>query len=354
MASVSGADSIEPATIVYDYAPSLWRANARKPDMLLDLVYIIAGFGLLIWGADRFVAGAGATASILGVPPVLIGLTVVGFATSAPEILVSISAASQGLSGIAVGNALGSNIANIGLVLGLTALITPIGGTISVTLRKEIPILILLTPATMLLFLDSSLDLLDGLILMSGLVIFLVWMTRMGIRLNASDAIAAELIDEVPTNLGWGKAGLWIAVGFAALLIGATLLVNGAENVAQRMGISDLVIGLTIVAIGTSLPELAVSVVSALKGDTGIAVGNIIGSNVFNLLAVVGVAGLINPIELDPSVLTLHYPVMIVFTLALLRIAYNPFGKAGLGRIMGFCLLSAFFAYQTILLTGSW
>jgi cation:H+ antiporter len=354
MASVSGADSIEPATIVYDYAPSLWRANSRKPDMLLDLVYIIAGFGLLIWGADRFVAGAGATASILGVPPVLIGLTVVGFATSAPEILVSISAASQGLSSMAVGNALGSNIANIGLVLGLTALITPIGATLSTTLRKEIPILILLTPATMVLFLDGSLDLLDGLILMSGLVVFLVWMTRMGIRLNASDPLTAELTDEVPTDLSWGKAGLWIVVGFGALLLGATLLVNGAENIAQFMGISDLVIGLTIVAIGTSLPELAVSVVSALKGDTGIAVGNIIGSNVFNLLAVVGVAGLINPIELDPSVLTLHYPVMIVFTIVLLRIAYNPFGKAGLGRIMGFCLLAAFLAYQTILLTGSW
>jgi cation:H+ antiporter len=322
--------------------------------MLLDLVYIIAGFGLLIWGADRFVAGAGATARILGVPPLLIGLTVVGFATSAPEILVSVSAATQGLSDMAVGNALGSNIANIGLVLGITALITPIRGTLPTTLRKEIPILILLTPATMLLFLDGSLDLRDGFILIAGLVIFLIWMTRMGIRLNTSDSIAAELVDELPPKLSWGKAGLWIAVGFVALLVGATLLVDGAENIAQYLGISELVIGLTIVAVGTSLPELAVSVISALKGDTGIAIGNVIGSNVFNLLAVVGVAGLINPIALDSSVLTLHYPVMILFTLVLLRIAYNPFGKGGLGRIMGFCLLTAFLAYQATLLTGNW
>jgi cation:H+ antiporter len=322
--------------------------------MLLDLIYTITGFGLLIWGADRFVDGAGATARILGVPPLLIGLTVVGFATSAPEILVSVSAATQGLSDMAVGNALGSNIANIGLVLGITALITPIDGTLSTALRKEIPILILLTPATMLLFLDNSLDLQDGLILMAGLVIFLVWMTRMGIRLNATDPVTAERVDELPPKPGWGKTVFWIAVGFTALLIGAILLVDGAENIAQRIGISDLVIGLTIVAVGTSLPELAVSVISALKGDTSIAIGNVIGSNVFNLLAVVGVAGLINPIALDPSVLSLHYPVMIVFTIALLRIAYNPFGKGGMGRIMGFCLLAAFLAYQTILLTGNW
>jgi cation:H+ antiporter len=279
---------------------------------------------------------------------------VVGFATSAPEILVSVSAATQGLSGMAVGNALGSNIANIGLVLGITALITPIRGTLPTTLRKEIPILILLTPATMLLFLDGSLDLQDGLILIAGLVIFLIWMTRMGIRLNTSDSIAAELVDELPPKLSWGKAGLWIAVGFVALLVGATLLVDGAENIAQYLGISELVIGLTIVAVGTSLPELAVSVISALKGDTGIAIGNVIGSNVFNLLAVVGIAGLINPIALDSSVLSLHYPVMILFTLVLLRIAYNPFGKGGLGRIMGFCLLTAFLAYQATLLTGNW
>jgi cation:H+ antiporter len=322
--------------------------------MLFYLAYTIAGLGLLIWGADRFVAGASAAASILGVPPLLIGLTIVAFATSAPEILVSVSAASRGLSDMAVGNAIGSNIANIGLVLGTTALITPIRGELSATLTKQMPVLILLTPATMLLFLDGSLDLRDALILLSGLAIFLVWIARMGLQLSAADPLAAELAHEAPHKLSRGQAGLWLVIGLVALLAGANLLVINAENLARYFGITDLVIGLTIVAIGTSLPELAVSIVSALKGDTGIAIGNIIGSNVFNLLAVVGAAGLIHPASLDPSILTLHYPVMIVFTVVLLRIAYNPFGKTGLGRIWGFCLLASFLAYQTILLTGIW
>jgi cation:H+ antiporter len=321
--------------------------------MLLDLVYTIAGFGLLIWGADRFVLAAGATARILGIPPLLIGLTVVGFATSLPEVLVSISAASQGLTSMAVGNAIGSNIANIGLVLGATALIQPIHKQLSATLRKELPVVILLTPATLLLFLDNSLDWYDAVILLTGLVLFLFWISLVGIRLAGTDTLTAEVDQELPTELTKGQSALWLIVGLLTLLLGANLLVHGAESLAHRFGISELVIGLTIVAIGTSLPELAVSLVSALKGDTGLAVGNVIGSNVFNLLAVVGVAGLVNPSELDPSVASLHYPVMIVFTLALLRIAYNPFGKTGLGRFMGFCLLAAFLAYQTILLTST-
>ncbi len=322
--------------------------------MLLDLAYAIAGLGLLIWGADRFVAGAGAAASILGVPPLLIGLTIVAFATSAPEILVSVSAASRGMTGMAVGNAIGSNIANIGLVLGITVLITPIRGELSAILTKQMPVLILLTPATMLLLLDGSLDLRDALILLSGLAIFLIWVTRMGLQLSPADTFATELAHEAPHILSRGQAGLWMVIGFVALLAGANLLVVSAETLAREFHISELVIGLTIVAVGTSLPELAVSIVSALKGDTGIAIGNIIGSNVFNLLAVVGAAGLVHPTRLDPSVLTLHYPVMIVFTIVLLRIAYNPFGKTGLGRFWGVCLLASFLAYQTILLTGIW
>jgi cation:H+ antiporter len=201
--------------------------------MLLDLAYTIVGLGLLIWGADRFVAGAGAIASILSVPPLLIGLTIVAFATSAPEILVSVSAASRGLSGMAVGNAIGSNIANIGLVLGTTALIAPIRGELSATLTKQMPILILLTPATMLLFLDGSLDLHDALILLSGLAIFLVWITRIGLQLSATDPLTAELAHEAPHKLDRGQAVLWLVIGFVALLAGANLLVVSAENLAR-------------------------------------------------------------------------------------------------------------------------
>jgi len=319
--------------------------------MLLDLIYVFGGFALLLWGADRFVLGAAATANILGVPPMLIGLTVVGFATSAPEIMVSISAASNGLTSMALGNAIGSNIANIGLVLGTCALIRPISGQLSGTLDKELPILVLLTPATIVLFLDDHISRIEATILLTGLAVFLGWMTRLGLNMSAaSDPIVEEISDEIPQDLTIGWASLWIALGFATLLAGAELLVTGAESLAQTFGLSELIIGLTVIAIGTSLPELAVSLVAAVKGDTGIAVGNVIGSNVFNLLAVVGIAGWISPADLSDSIRTFHYPVMIGFTVPLLLIAYNPFGNKGLSRGMGFLLLAAFCAYQVILL----
>jgi cation:H+ antiporter len=326
--------------------------------MLIDIGYTIAGFALLLWGADRFVIGAAATANILGVPPVLIGLTIVGFATSAPEVMVSVSAASRGLTPLAMGNALGSNIANIGLVLGATAALMPISGTLSVALRKELPLLVLVTPLTILLFLDNRIDRWEAILLLTALGAFLLWMTWVGIRLNATsdqtaDQFVEEINNEIPKNMTIGPASLWIAVGFACLLAGAQLLVAGAESLALSFGVSNLVIGLTVVAVGTSLPELAVSVVGAYKGDTGIAVGNVIGSNIFNLFAVVGVAGVISPANLDAAILTFHYPVMIAFTVPLLLIAYNPFGNPGLGRGAGIVLLLAFFAYQALVVTGS-
>jgi cation:H+ antiporter len=326
--------------------------------MLIDLLYIFGGFALLLWGADRFVTGAAATANILGVPPVLIGLTIVGFATSTPEIMVSVSAASQGFTSMALGNALGSNIANIGLVLGATAALVPICGNLSATLRKELPLLVLVTPLTILLFLDNQIARWEATLLLVALLAFLLWMTRVGIQLSAkSDSIVKEAVgelgDEIPTDMTIGPASVWILVGFGCLLGGADFLVTGAQSLALSFGVSNLVIGLTVIAIGTSLPELAVSLVSAFKGDTGIAVGNVIGSNIFNLFAVVGIAGWINPASLDPSILTLHYPVMIAFTLPLLLIAYNPFGNPGLGRGAGITLLLAFFSYQALVITGS-
>jgi len=322
--------------------------------MLLDIIYVLVGFAMLLWGADRFVAGAAATANRLGVPPVLIGVTIVGFATSAPEIMVAISAASEGLTGMAMGNALGSNIANVGLVLGTAAVIRPICSSLSETMSKELTVLILLTPLTMLLFLDSRIDRLEASILLGTLVIFIAWITILAMRHGAeSERIAQEISEEIPHDMSIGLASLWIVVGFGALIIGAQLLVNGAENLAQAFQLSDLVIGLTIVAVGTSLPELAVSVVSAIKGESGIAVGNILGSNVFNLLAVVGIAGWINPTTLETSILSFHYPVMIAFTMPLLLIAYNPFGPNGLSRTMGFILLAGFFTYQIVLLSMS-
>ena len=324
-----------------------------KVRMLLDILLIVGGFGLLIWGADRFVAGASSLAENLGVPAILIGLTIVGFGTSAPEIMVSASAAAQGLTAMAVGNAIGSNIANIGLVLGTTALLHPIYSAASDTLRKDISVLVLLTPATLLLFLDNRLDRSDGFLLLIMLITFLVWTTRTGMQASKDSALTRELAENIPDGMSLRASLVWLAIGLASLLLGADLLVMGAENLARSLGISELVIGLTIVAVGTSLPELAVCIVSTVKKEWGIAIGNIIGSNIFNLLAVIGIAGVIQPADMDPSVLKLHYPVMIALTLVVLRIAYNPFGKPGFGRPTGILLLGAFAVYQTMLLSGN-
>jgi cation:H+ antiporter len=321
--------------------------------MLLDILLIVGGFGLLIWGADRFVAGASSLAENIGVPAILIGLTIVGFGTSAPEIIVSASAAAQGLTAMAVGNAIGSNIANIGLVLGTTALLCPISSATSGTLRKEISVLVLLTPATLLLFLDNRLDQSDGVLLLIGLIAFLAWITRTGMQASKDSALTRELPEDIPGGMSLQASLVWLAIGLAMLIVGANVLVMGAENLARSLGISDLVIGLTIVAVGTSVPELAVSIVSAVKKEYGIAIGNIIGSNIFNLLAVIGVAGVIQPADMEPSVLNLHYPIMIALTLVVLRIAYNPFGKPGFGWPTGIFLLGAFTAYQTMLLSGN-
>jgi cation:H+ antiporter len=323
--------------------------------MLLDLVYTIGGFILLVWGADRFVGGAAGLANRLGVPPILIGVTIVGFGTSAPEIMVSASAAAQGLTSMAVGNALGSNIANVGLVLGATALARPITAELSQTLTREVLLLVLLTAITALLFIDNALSRVDALLLICGFCAFMGWVIHNGLRSRTHVAMGADGdIDQedVAIAMSMGKATFWLLVGLLILLGGANLLVLGAVNLARHIGVSELVIGLTIIAIGTSLPEFAVSVVSAIRGSTGLAIGNIIGSNIFNLLAVIGVAGLVHPTAIDPSVLRLHYPVMLMFTLALLPIAYNPFGKRGFGRATGLFLLAAFIVYQAVLLGG--
>lgn len=321
--------------------------------MTLDLVFTLVGFTLLVLGADRFSAGAGAIARLLGVSPIVIGLTVVAFATSAPEVMVSISAARDGLTGMAVGNALGSNIANIGLVLGASVLLKPLTHDLSGTLRSEVPLLFVISFASATLFIDGRLDRSDGYILVIALAAFLYWVARTGARMRADDPMAAEIVQELPPEMSRLRAWLILVIGFVTLLAGAELLVTGAANIARTFGVSDLVIGLTIVAVGTSLPELAVSVVSALRGEAGIAVGNVIGSNVFNLLAVIGAAALTGPGPVEASVLQVHYPVMLLFTLALLRLAYNLFGKPGMGRGMGFALLAGFMAYQAFLLTGN-
>ena len=307
---------------------------------------IVAGLVLLVWGADRFVHGAAAYARNLGVAPLMIGLTIVAFATSAPEILVSVVAALQGQPGLAIGNAIGSNIVNIGLVLGITAMIRPIPLE-SDTLRREMPALLAVSLLTVSLFLDTFLSRIDGLVMLTGLVIVMIWLARLGIRSAENDPIKMDYEAEIPDNVSTRAALIWLAIGFGVLLLGADWLVDGSIGIAAKLGVSEVVIGITIVAFGTSVPELAVSLVSALKGEYGLAIGNIVGSNIFNLLAVIGVAATIHPATVAPTVLSLHIFVMVAFTLVLFAMTYDYGGKARLSRIEGVALLIAYLAFTT-------
>jgi len=313
--------------------------------MAVNILLVVAGLALLIWGADRFVHGAAASARNLGVTPLLVGLTVVALATSAPEILVSVVAALDGEPGLAIGNAIGSNIVNVGLVLGMTALIRPIKLE-SATLRREMPALLAVSLLTVSLFLDTFLSRIDGLVMLTGLVIVMVWLARLGMRSAANDPIKIDYEAEIPSDVSMTMAIIWLTIGLAILLVGAKILVYGSVGIAKELGVSEVVIGVTIVAFGTSLPELAVSLASALKGEYGLAIGNIVGSNIFNLLAVIGVAATIQPAALAPSVLSLHIFVMVAFTLVLFAMTYDYDGKGQLSRIEGAALLAAYIAYD--------
>jgi len=314
--------------------------------MLGNILEVIGGLLLLVWGANRFVYGAAALARNLGVAPILIGLTIVAIATSAPEILVSVIASFRGEPGLAVGNAIGSNIVNIGLVLGTVAFIRPIQLS-SQTLRREMPALLAVTLLGVSLFLDSYLGRLDGLILVAALVFVMFWLIKLGLRSSADDTIGVEYEAEIPRNVSMQRALIWFIVGFLALLAGAELMVSGAIDIARFFGMSEVVIGIVLVAFATSVPELAVSLVAAHKGEYGLAIGNIVGSNFFNILAVVGAAALIAPAALPPSVLSLHLFVMVAFTLVLFTMTYEYEGTGTITRVEGAALLIAYIAYDS-------
>ncbi len=324
--------------------------------MLYPTLAVIAGFILLVWAADRFVLGASATARNLGVSPLLIGLTIVGFGTSAPEMLVSAVASWSGNPNLGVGNAIGSNITNVGLVLGVTALITPLL-VHSATLRREFPVLFAIMALAILLLWDGVMSRLDGVVLLLGMLAMVVWMVRMGQQQQATecdpvegcDPLHEEYAEEIPADMPMWQALGWTAVGLLLLLVSSRLLVWGAVEIAHAFGVSDLIIGLTIVAIGTSLPELAASVVSARKGEHDIAVGNVLGSNMFNLLAVLGLAGAITPAELPPEVFSRDLPAMVITALMLFVMAARPGGKHQVGRIGGILLLLAYSVYMVLL-----
>jgi len=329
------------------------------PEYLTYLAQVIGGLVLLVWGGDRFVYGASAVARNLGVTPLIIGLTIVSFATSAPEFLVSTVAAVRGAPGLAIGNAIGSNIANIGLVLGAVALIHPIKLQ-TTNAQREMGILIVITFMTVFLFSDSLLSRLDGIVLLTGLIIFGVWVVRRGVALNDPVTLRSRPHNpkeinndtDIENDIKMIVAIFWVVIGLVMLLAGAELLLKGAVSIAREFSVSEIIIGITLVALATSLPELAVSVVGAFRGEYGLVLGNIVGSNIFNLLGVVGVAAVIpeNPIELPPNVLSLHLVVMVALTLALFAMTYKSKDNY-IGRFKGIILMAAYLSFNAYLVT---
>ncbi|MCW8963117.1 MAG: calcium/sodium antiporter [Gammaproteobacteria bacterium] len=320
--------------------------------MTLSILAIVIGLILLVYGAERFVYGAAGTANALGVSPLIIGLTIVGFGTSAPEILVSGTAAINGNPGLGFGNAIGSNITNIALVLGVAALIMPLQVD-SQTLRREFPALLLVSIGAYLLVMDGAISLIDSVILLSSIFLLLGILAVIAMKGKKGDPIDTEFAEEIPHDVTVGRGILWFSIGLILLLGSSNLLVWGAVNIAHAYGISDLVIGLTIVAIGTSLPELAASAMSAVKKEHELIIGNIIGSNMFNLLAVIGVAGIISPGEFPADAIDRDLPIMLVLTAGLFIMAYGLRGPGKITRIEGAILLAGFVAYQYILYTVS-
>lgn len=315
--------------------------------MTLAALAILAGFALLVWSADRFVEGAAATARHAGMPPLLIGMVIVGFGTSAPEMVVSAMAVLDGSPDLALGNALGSNIVNTGLVLGFTALMTPLV-VHSRIVRRELPLLLAIGALVGFLLWNNALTRAEALVLLAGFFGLVGWTIFQGLR-HRDDVLAAEVDQELIAHpMPLGRALFWLVAGLVLLIVSSRILVWGAVTIAQALGVSDLVIGLTIVALGTSLPELAATLMTARKGEHDIAIGNVVGSNMFNLLAVVGIAGVIAPMDtVTAGVLSRDWPVMMAMTAALFVMAYGFRGEGRINRLEGAALLLAFATYNT-------
>lgn len=319
--------------------------------MALYLLAVIAGFVFLTWGADYFVRGAAAIARYFHVSSLVIGLTVVGLATSAPEILVSALAALAGTPGLAIGNAIGSNIANIGLIVGLTALLVPVTVQ-STVLKREFPLLLLVTLFSGLLILDYVLDFFDAILLLVGLLMLLFWMVRQG-RGRCPDPLQSEYEEKLaePASMPW--ALLWLSGGFGVLLASSKVLVWGAVGVAGLMGVSDLLIGLTIVALGTSLPELATSIMAVVRREPDVAIGNVIGSNMYNMLAVLSIPGLFGTVSLAAEAVVRDFAVMGILTMLLFVMAFSTDDHCRIGRAKGAVLLLIYVGYQGWIVTVS-
>ena len=328
--------------------------------MILSIVAIVVGLFLLVWSADRFVDGAVGVARFFGMSTFLIGMVIVGFGTSAPEMVVSILSAMNDTPQLALGNAYGSNIANIALILGVTALIAPVVVQ-KQAMSRDIPVLIAMTALTVLLLVDGNVSLIDGAVLLVAFVAIMGFNILSELkakrkRRKSGGASDISEVEEIPAEgVSIGKAVLSLLVGLVLLIVSSRMLVWGAVYMAHALGVSDLLIGLTIVAVGTSLPELASSIAAARRGENDLAVGNIIGSNIFNTLVVVGLASVIAPIKAaDPEVMSRDVPIMSALTLLLFLICIpvkkkNGKRVSGFGRIGGALFLSLYVAYLLLL-----
>ncbi|WP_093038836.1 calcium/sodium antiporter [Roseovarius azorensis] len=299
----------------------------------MDYLFLLAGLFGLFFGGEALVRGSVGIARRMAISPLLIGLTVVGFGTSTPELLVSVDAAWRGVPDIALGNIVGSNIANILLIIGLSALVWPIR-VMGATLRRDTTVMMAAALALVPIFAMGQMNRLSGVILLAGLMTYLIWAYR-----QSGDAIPDDAGLPAPASVL--VSGLWVIGGLIALMVGARLLVDGAVSIARSYGISEAFIGLTIVAVGTSLPELATSVIAAFRRQSEIAIGNIVGSNIFNVLCILGVTALIAPIPVASRFLTFDLPVMIAVSLVLtgLLLARPVIGRGtGAGMLAGYAV----------------
>jgi cation:H+ antiporter len=318
--------------------------------MFEAVAFLIIGLVFLVWSADKLVYGAAALARNFGISPLVIGMTILAMGSSAPEMMVSATAALDGKTDTAVGNVLGSNIANIALILGITALIKPLSISSGV-LRRELPLMIGVTLLAGILLWDSYLGFYEGVllfVLFAAFIIAMLQISRKEKALGNSDPLLEEQESEVPEGVSNGKAAMWVVIGLIVLPLSADALVDSAVVIAQYFGMSDLVIGLTIIAIGTSLPELAASLAGVMKGEDDMAVGNIIGSNVFNILAVMGIPGILNPSLLNEFAMGRDFWVMLGVSLLLVLMALGK--SRSVNRYEGAALLFCFLGYQAYLI----
>jgi len=318
--------------------------------LLKVIIEFLLSCALLTIGADRFIVASASIARHLNWSALIIGMLLVGFGTSSPEMVIAAVASYKGSSGIALGNAIGSSTTNIGLIVGLSALISPINIK-SLLLKREFPILICISLLVGALMWNGELSRLDGVFLLAALVFYTLWMLRILTRGSVSvDALSDEYTAEMPVKMPLLKSWLWWCVGLILLLFSSEWLVNSATTIAQWLHVNDFIIGLTIVAVGTSLPELVITLISILRNEPDIAIGNVLGSNIFNLLAVMAMPAFISPGLLPPRLLSWDYPVMLGFTVIFWLFALIPYKKARINRVEGGILLFSFIVYLATLI----